>query len=323
MIVSIILPAFNAEHFIDRCISSIYNNCPSLDDFEVIAINDGSIDKTLFILNEYRKNYQNLTVINKENGGVSSARNVGIEHAKGKYVLFIDADDELVEGAFVQLCYYLEQHDFIDMLMTCQLRNDGNKEWLATSCCLDENHSYNGVEAFRKKYIRRNAGGGVCRTAFLHDHDIRFPEGIKNEEDTIFFVLVQIFAQTIVFFNLNLYRIYEVHGSASRIDFKSKADNLIVTAHSVSLIKRDLNVDIERRAIFDFLSYKILRDLCSNFAASKELHYRQLRDSIDIRQFLPLDFKHIYIERAKIFLMNFNFPMFYLFSWIKQRISRI
>ena len=323
MIVSIILPAYNAESFIERCISSIYADCPELDDFEVIAINDGSKDNTLPLLNEFSVKYTNLKVINKGNGGVSSARNKGIEAAKGKYVLFLDADDELIEGSFHQLCRYLECHEDIDMLMTCQLRNDGEKEWLSTICPLENNRFYTGVEAYRKGFIRGNAGGGVCRTDFLREHNLYFPEGIKNEEDTIFFILVQVYANYIVFYDLNLYRINEMLGSASRVDYHIKAKNLIMTAQSVSSIKRNLNVDIERQAIFDFMSYKILRDLCSNFAASKDLNYWQLRNSIDFRQFLPLDFKHVYIDRAKMRLMNISFPLFYFISWIKQRVSNL
>ena len=211
----------------------------------------------------------------------------------------------------------------MDMLMTCQLRNNGEKECLSTICPLEENRSYTGVDAYKKGFIRGNAGGGVCRTDFLREHNLYFPEGIKNEEDTIFFILVQVYANYIVFYDLNLYRINEMLGSASRVDYHIKAKNLIMTAQSVSSIKRNLNVDIERQAIFDFMSYKVLRDLCSNFAASKDLNYWQLRNSIDVRQFLPLDVKHVYIDRAKMRLMNTSFPLFYFISWIKQRVSNL
>ena len=317
MVVSVILPAYNAANYLDRSVLSIYNNCPSLDSFEVIAVNDGSKDETLSILEKYHKRYNNFRVIDKGNGGVSSARNLGIKNATGDYVLFLDADDELVEGSFRQLCDYLVSHGPIDMLMTCQLRNNGKEEWKASDIKLKEHHSYNGVEAYRNKFVRGNAGGGIWRTSFLREHHLQFPEGIKNEEDSIFFILVQVYAQTIVFYNLNLYRIYEINGSASRVNATTKALNLLKTAQVVSETKSHLNVSVERRAIFDYMSYKVLRDLVCNFASSSDLSYRQLKRMVKLNQFLPLDVNNIYIDRGKMCLMNNCFNLFYFLSWMK------
>lgn len=320
MVVSVILPAYNAAKYLDRSVSSIYNNGPSLDLYEVIAINDGSKDETLSVLEKYHNRYPNFKVIDKENGGVSSARNLGIEKATGDYVLFLDADDELVEGAFEKVCNYLAKHEEMDMLMTRQIRNNGSKEWLARDVPLEENRSYNGVEAYKRKFIRENAGGGICRTEFLRNHNLFFPEGIKNEEDSIFFILVQVYAQSIFFYNLNLYRIHERCGSASRVDATTKAMNLIKTAHEVSRIKADLAVGEERKAIFDYMSYKVLRDLSSNYSYSKDLSYRKLRQAIDVKQLLPFDVKNCYIDRKKMSLMSISFPLFYFLSWVKQRL---
>ena len=95
MKLSVIIPAYNAEKEIGKCIDSILNT--NHTDFEVIVVNDGSTDNTKQILNSYLDSH--LIKIHKENEGVSVARNVGIKNATGDYVLFVDADDLLENGA--------------------------------------------------------------------------------------------------------------------------------------------------------------------------------------------------------------------------------
>lgn len=98
MFLSVIIPCYNAEPWMARCLDSILNQ--GIGDMEVICVNDGSKDDTLAILRDYETRYPNVVkVIDKENGGVSSARNVGIDAATGTYITFVDADDTLVDGA--------------------------------------------------------------------------------------------------------------------------------------------------------------------------------------------------------------------------------
>ena len=91
--VSIVIPVYNVEKYIERCLKSILNQ--TLDSIEVIVIDDGSTDKSGLICDEYSKRYDNIRVFHKENGGVSSARNLGITVAKGEYITFADPDDFL------------------------------------------------------------------------------------------------------------------------------------------------------------------------------------------------------------------------------------
>lgn len=90
---SIIIPVYNCETFIEDCIKSIlkqeYNN------FEIIVVDDGSTDKSLIICQKIATNDNRIHIYHKSNGGVSSARNKGLEHISGDYVLFVDADDML------------------------------------------------------------------------------------------------------------------------------------------------------------------------------------------------------------------------------------
>ena len=89
--ISIIVPIFNSEKYLTRCLVSLQNQ--TLGDYEVILINDGSIDHSACICNEFVQKDNRFRVIHKKNGGVSSARNIGLAVTQGEYVLFVDSDD--------------------------------------------------------------------------------------------------------------------------------------------------------------------------------------------------------------------------------------
>lgn len=91
MDVSVIIPCFNAEKYIDKCMNVLLND--KLKNIEIIMINDGSTDKTLKILNDYKKKYNNVIVLNQKNSGQAVARNNGLKLAKGKFIAFVDIDD--------------------------------------------------------------------------------------------------------------------------------------------------------------------------------------------------------------------------------------
>ena len=89
--VSIIVPVYNVERYIKKCLDSLV--CQTLNNIEIIVVNDGSPDNSELIINEYAQKYSNIRYFKKENGGVGSARNFGLSKAIGKYILFVDSDD--------------------------------------------------------------------------------------------------------------------------------------------------------------------------------------------------------------------------------------
>ena len=106
---SVIIPVYKVEKYISRCIESVLKQ--SFSDFELLLVNDGSPDKSGIICDEYAKKDQRIKVFHKENGGVSSARNIGIKNACGKYIVFIDSDDE-VERNYLE-CMNGYESDFV------------------------------------------------------------------------------------------------------------------------------------------------------------------------------------------------------------------
>ena len=89
--ISVIIPVYNTENYLHRCIDSVLNS--ACDDFEIILVNDGSTDNSPAICEEYARRDGRIRVIHQENCGVSSARNKGLDHCRGEWIVFVDSDD--------------------------------------------------------------------------------------------------------------------------------------------------------------------------------------------------------------------------------------
>lgn len=162
--VSVIIPCYNTEKWIEKCLNSI----PKRDDVEIIVVNDGSIDKTKEKLITYREfNYKDLIIVDfKENRGVSFARNMGIDESSGEYLLFMDSDDYIYPQVFEEIVKnYL---DNINDMVFYNMENNEKFEFVA-----DINNYKCKYGMF--KFIKRSFIG-----------NIRFKEGMQYAEDKDF-----------------------------------------------------------------------------------------------------------------------------------------
>lgn len=107
---SVIVPVYNCEEYIETCVESLREQKMQSSDFQVVLVNDGSTDNSAAICSAVAEKYDNIVFISKENGGVSSARNAGIEAAQGKYFLFLDADDSLTPDTLDTVYKFFEKH---------------------------------------------------------------------------------------------------------------------------------------------------------------------------------------------------------------------
>ena len=113
---SIIVPVYNVQDYISECIDSIVSQ--TFPKYEIILIDDGSTDESGQICDKYADIYNNIKVIHKTNGGLSDARNIGIEHAEGEYLIFVDSDDYIESKALKQFYHVLESANNPDILIT-------------------------------------------------------------------------------------------------------------------------------------------------------------------------------------------------------------
>lgn len=109
MKLSIIIPAYNVEDYIVECVSTLFNQGLDPKEFEIIIINDGSLDNTLQQCLYLEQNYQNITVLSQENKGQSVARNVGVSISRGDYLFFMDSDDLVIQGSLGAFIRYIDE----------------------------------------------------------------------------------------------------------------------------------------------------------------------------------------------------------------------
>ncbi len=186
--ISIIMPAYNVEDYIDKSITSVLKQ--SMTDFELIIVNDGSTDHTKDIIERYAKNEPNhIRYYSKDNGGLSSARNYGMKVANGEYITFLDSDD-YIESDFLENLYSAGQAKESDMILSGQWKVDLQGEKIATI-------SY-PVDKIPDFPLRRlNMHGKMYRRAFLEKHQLRFPEG-KIYEDNPFNLVAMFLCENMV-----------------------------------------------------------------------------------------------------------------------------
>ncbi|OCR93413.1 glycosyltransferase family 2 protein [Campylobacter fetus] len=146
--ISVIIPCFNAEGFLKECLESLLNQ--SFKDIEVIAINDGSSDDTLDILNKFASIDSRITIIDQQNSGASAARNAGIKASNGKFIMFLDSDD------------FLSSNEILHKLYNIALNLDADLVFG------DFNYYKNGEIRYQKNYICDE--GIVDKEQFLFDY---------------------------------------------------------------------------------------------------------------------------------------------------------
>ena len=183
--VSIIIPVFNAEKWLKRCIESCINQ--SYNNLEIILIDDGSSDSSPEICDEFKKSDDRITVIHKENNGVSSARNIGIDHAKGDYICFVDSDDWLERETISELLneQHKKNYDFVvcNHTIYCGKKKKESRLLERKTIIGDKN-----VAEYVLKTVSflRTPWGKLYKSSIIKKHGIRFDEELTLGEDTLF-----------------------------------------------------------------------------------------------------------------------------------------
>ncbi len=184
-LISVIIPVYKVEKYLPRCIESVLNQ--TYKNFELILVDDGSPDNSGKICDEYALKDARINVIHKENGGVSSARNAGIDVAKGEYINFIDSDD-WVPSDSLEILLELLHDNFADLSIGG--REDLGKKIKQKTCELtlvefgvSEEEK---VAEFLENSIVLSSCGKLYKTSLIKQNRLFFPESLKLAEDAVF-----------------------------------------------------------------------------------------------------------------------------------------
>lgn len=196
--VSIIIPVYNVESYLVDCLESVIHQ--TLQEVEIICVNDASSDQSLDILTEYANKDKRVTIINNSlNGGLSKVRNQGLTHARGKYVYFLDSDDLIVANAMEDLYKKAEEKETDFVSFEAQLlfeSNDLKKRFHSYSGEFNGDYSQvtSGENLFIQWVQNRDWVSSVCRQfwrrEYLVENDLKFFESIVHEDELFTVVAV-------------------------------------------------------------------------------------------------------------------------------------
>ena len=198
---SIIVPIYNISSYIDQCVESIAKQ--TYKDIEIILVNDGSTDDSLTILKEWRKLDERIKIINKSNGGLSSARNAGLACANGEYIVYIDGDDWVSHDFLSSIVNYIEKKGIFDLICFDYWSYFGPHDMKKVS----HNSSIemaDGITFFENSQFKFTAWSKVYRKAYLDSMNLLFLEG-RLHEDISYTVPLCVCARKVGWVNRPLY----------------------------------------------------------------------------------------------------------------------
>lgn len=260
--VSVIIPVYNVEKYIRQCLESVTNQ--TLKDIEIIVVNDGTKDNSMKIVEEYLSD-ERIKIINKENGGLSSARNAGMREAQGKYIYFIDSDD-FADKEVLSTLYENSENEKMDIVFSnFSYYNDKTKKEKRAKFIFPFKEKiskgyyylYNGEEI--------NVWNRLYKKDFLEKYNFQFIEGIIYEDQDFGFKTI-ILAEKIKYVANYGYK-YRVEREGSIMSSQKKEKSL----KSVQILKREMSKFFSNINLNEFQKIRVYFKLLSLDFWEKEL----------------------------------------------------
>lgn len=237
-LISIIIPVYNVEMYLERCIESVVNQ--TYRNLQIILVDDGSTDTSGRLCDSYADGDNRIKVIHKDNGGLSDARNAGIDVATGNYIMFVDSDDWIREDCVEILAKALQYSK--KKISVCKYQK--TNKWKISEVrreidVVDYVEEWTIEEAYRHLFLCQKIDNSVCAKLYEHSlfQEIRFPVGKLYEDQFTTYKLFHI-AQGITFVEQEMYFYYNRQGSIQNENFSlRKMDELDAAKECVDFIR--------------------------------------------------------------------------------------
>lgn len=325
--ISVIVPVYNVEKYLKRGLSSLISQ--TLEELEIIIINDGSTDASLDICRQFEEQDSRITVINKINEGVSIARNIGIEYATSEYIVFFDPDDEISENMYEQL--YKDITSSGCDICLCNYLEIGTKKKEIKLPYSSGKYGQEIVQAIFFDMIAPKRIGdysiigspwrGIYRKDIIDEYSITFPPNIRPMQDLIFNLKYLLQCKNIFINEKFLYKYYAEIGSGVRgykENYYENGKRVFELIESFKLQKESSEVLEERLRIRWFIfilnniEMIIYQDSKNTLPQKKRILERILYDDktkyylekIDVKEY-SMKIKYLYncIKKCRIFLL--------------------
>lgn len=338
--ISIIIPIYNGEKYIERCLKSIINQ--DYEELEIILINDGSTDKSIDILKKFKNIDNRIKVIDKENTGVSDTRNRGIEEATGDYIMFIDVDDYLEENMIKKIINTINKKD-IDLIKfnynittSDGKKEKGNEDYEEYK---EKNLDKQNIEHFIDNILLGKVNAYVWTLVIKREiiGNIRFNKEIGMMEDLLFYINILSKTNNLYIMNDRLYNYFintESVCNSPKYYYRNFCDMLKVYDLIINELKNQKQLNENRKKILTFAIImgieSIFYRVCSDKKIDNEILDKMIKDN-KLEELLKNDIGENYIpfqrkisinliqKKNKLLLITFN-KFRYKVSKIKKKI---
>ena len=302
MILSIIIPVYNVEPFVEKCIRSCEAQDVPKDDYEIVVVNDGSKDNSLDVVNRVANEFENIRVLSQPNAGLSAARNTGMREAKGEYYMFVDSDDWIAENCLAKLIGKLRK-ERPDALAICAA-NVINGENIRRQSYPDET-PISGRDLLVKG-VSPCAPFSIWSADFFKKHNLTFFEGIFHE-DSEFTPRAYYLADKVSLTNDIIYYVRQNPNSITRSSNPKKSFDVVnvVCPHLSEFSKC---VDTRYQYLFHDMVSMYLNNALFNIVDTSKDNQQRLNEAIFNNRSL---FMHL--KRSTILKYRLEFVLFTLF----------
>lgn len=260
-LISVIIPVYNIKEYLPRCVASVC--AQTYKNLEIILVDDGSTDGTGELCDELAKKDERIRVYHKENGGSSSARNLGIEKARGEYLGFVDSDDYISEDMYARLYQALQERKVpIAQIGRDEIDAEGNI--LANICEPPTEEICICSEDFMRELLMHRGDCSFCTKLVKRDLLLRekFPEGVLNED---FHLLIRLLP--------NITGIVSLPGQAYHVFYRIGSNTRKENKNEFSRVYGDCVDNADMAATLVEKHYPALKDVAVRFGAFQRLEY--------------------------------------------------
>lgn len=312
---SIIIPVYNVEKYIVKCLESCINQDISQNCYEVVVVNDGTLDNSMDIVNQYKIRFPHLIkIINQKNAGLSAARNAGLSIAKGEYVWFVDSDDYIEDNILSGLISFIRHHKDVDLIQI-QYRmvyeDSTMKKNIISSLFTNE---VAGNEALASGGLHIPAQFALFRREFLLQNNLKFYPAIYHE-DLEFKPRATVLAKKIIDYPKICYNYLQRSSGSITATFKLKNGiDMLKVANSLKKFSCNMPLDV-KIFFYDYIGIALNTVLYGLRSLSKEEQdiiksYLITSVNRDLFKCMAKSSNLKYRFEAKIFLLNINLGLF-------------
>ena len=265
--VSVIVPIYNVEKYLEKCINSLLSQ--TLEDIQIILVNDGSKDNSGNIAKEYEKNNNDRVIyVEKENGGLSDARNYGLKYATGDFIVFLDSDDYIEKNAYEEMYNKAieENADYVECDFIWEFPN---------KIRVDKQYPYKNKKEMLS-FVRVVAWNKLIKRQLIIDNNLEFPKGLRYEDIEFTYKLIP-FVNKFAYVDKPFIHYVQREGSIANVQNERTAEIFTVLDNVIEFYKKN-NIYEEYRNELEYNYARYL--LCSSLKRMCKIKDKTIREKL-------------------------------------------